>query len=98
VLHAIYPKYLPLPSGSSKLVTLEAAVVLVVIGATNVTARIEWSPTMTPADAKGVADISWTTNESTSARNIIVAFYPGVYRGVIYISIVKVVVESAKTS
>ena len=41
---------------------------------------------MMPADAMGVAGISWTTNKSASAQNNIVAFYPGVYRGVIYIS------------
>ena len=35
--------------------------------------------------------ISWTTNESASARNIAVAFYPGVYRGIIYISAGKTV-------
>ena len=34
--------------------------------------------------------ISWTTNKSASARNTTVAFYPGVYRGVIYISAGKV--------
>ena len=37
--------------------------------------------------------ISWTTNESASARNTAVAFYPGVYRGVIYISAGKAVSE-----
>ena len=37
--------------------------------------------------------ISWTANESASARNIAVAFYPGVYRGVIYISAGKAVSE-----
>ena len=37
--------------------------------------------------------ISWTTNKSASARNTAVAFYPGVYRGVIYISAGKVVNE-----
>ena len=31
-------------------------------------------------------NISWATNKSASARNTTVAFYPGVYRGVIYIS------------
>ena len=37
--------------------------------------------------------ISWTTNESASARNTAVVFYPGVYRGVIYISAGKAVSE-----
>jgi hypothetical protein len=37
--------------------------------------------------------ISWTTNKSASARNTAVAFYPRVYRGVIYISTGKVVSE-----
>ena len=32
-------------------------------------------------------------NKSASARNIAVAFYPGVYRGVIYISAGKAVSE-----
>ena len=35
--------------------------------------------------------ISWTTNKFASARNTAVAFYPGVYRGVIYISAGKAV-------
>ena len=37
--------------------------------------------------------ISWTTNKSASARNTAVAFYPGVYRGVIYIFAGKAVSE-----
>ena len=37
--------------------------------------------------------ISWTMNKSASARNTAVAFYPGVYRGVIYISAGKAVSE-----
>ena len=37
--------------------------------------------------------ISWTTNKSASAWNTTVAFYPGVYRGVIYISAGKAVSE-----
>ena len=37
--------------------------------------------------------ISWTTNKSASARNTAVSFYPGVYRGVIYISTGKAVNE-----
>ena len=37
--------------------------------------------------------ISWTTNKSASARNTAVEFYPGVYRGVIYISAGKAVSE-----
>ena len=41
----------------------------------------------------GVTGISGTTNISASARNTAVAFYPGVYRGVIYISTVKAVSE-----
>ena len=41
----------------------------------------------------GVAGISGTTNISASARNTAVAFYPGVYRGVIYISAGEVVSE-----
>ena len=41
-----------------------------------------WRPKM----PNGVAGISWTTNKSASARNTAIAFYPGVYRGVIYIS------------
>ena len=32
-------------------------------------------------------------NKSASARNIVVAFYPGVYQGVIYISAGKAVSE-----
>ena len=39
------------------------------------------------------SSISWTTNKSTSARNTAVAFYPGVYRDVIYISAEKTVSE-----
>ena len=53
---------------------------------------------MTPADAKGVAGISWTTNKFASARNTAVEFYPGVYQGVIYISAEKAAIESAKAS
>ena len=53
---------------------------------------------MMPTDVKGVAGISCTTNKSASARNTAVAFYPGVYRGVIYISAGKAAVESAKAS
>ena len=34
-----------------------------------------------------------TTNKFASARNTAVAFYPGVYRGVIYISAGKTVSE-----
>ena len=37
--------------------------------------------------------ISWTTNKSTRARNTAVAFYPGVYRGIIYIFAGKAVSE-----
>ena len=37
--------------------------------------------------------ISWTMNKSASARNTAVAFYPGVYWGVIYISAGKAVSE-----
>ena len=37
--------------------------------------------------------ISWTTNKSASARNTTVAVYPGVYWGVIYISVGKAVSE-----
>ena len=49
---------------------------------TNATTRGErWRP-QTPIR---VACISWTTNKSASARNTNVAFYSGVYRGVIYI-------------
>ena len=48
---------------------------------------------MTPADANWGGSISWTTNKSESARNTVVAFYPGVYRGVIYISAGKTVSE-----
>ena len=48
---------------------------------------------MMPADAKEVAGISRTTNKSASAQNTAVAFYPRVYRGVIYISAGKVVNE-----
>ena len=55
---------------------------------TNVTTRKQrWRP-QTPI---GVAGISWTTNKSASARNTTVAFYPGVYQGVIYISAGKAV-------
>ena len=60
--------------------------------------RLCWSPAMTPADAKGVAGISWTTNKFASARNTAVEFYPGVYQGVIYISAEKAAIESAKAS
>ena len=42
--------------------------------------------------------ISWTTNESAGAQNTTVAFYPGVYQGVFYISAGKTAVESAKAS
>ena len=48
---------------------------------------------MTPADANLGRSISGTTNRSTSAQNTAVAFYPGVYRGVIYISAGKAVNE-----
>ena len=62
---------------------------------TNVTTgKQQWRP-QTPI---GVAGISWTTNRSTSARNTDVAFYPGVYRGVIYISVGKAVNEEIQTS
>ena len=37
--------------------------------------------------------ISWTTNKSASAGNTAVAFYPGVYRAFIYISVGKAVSE-----
>jgi len=33
------------------------------------------------------------TNRSVSAWNTVVAFYPGVYRGIIYISAEKAVME-----
>ena len=46
-----------------------------------------------PQTPRGVAGISWTTNKSASARNTAVAFYPGVYRGVIYISAEKAMSE-----
>ena len=48
-----------------------------------------WKTAMTPADANGVAGISRTTNKSASARNTAAAFYPRVYRGVIYIFVGK---------
>jgi len=48
---------------------------------------------MMPADANWGGSISWTTNKSASARNTTVAFYPGVYQGVIYISTEKAVNE-----
>ena len=50
----------------------------------------QWWRPQTPI---GVAGISWTTNKSASARNTAVAFYPGVYQGVIYISAGKAVSE-----
>jgi len=55
-------------------------------------------PTMTPADANGVAGISWTTNKSASARNTAAAFYPGVYEGVIYIFVGQAANEITETS
>ena len=45
-----------------------------------------WRSAMASADVNGVAGKSWATNKSASARSIIVAFYPRVTRGVIYIS------------
>ena len=48
-----------------------------------------WSP-QTPIWG---GSISWTTNKSASARNTAVAFYPGVYQGVIYISAGKAMSE-----
>ena len=61
-----------------------------VLAPTSVTIRKQrWHP-QTPI---GVAGISWTTNKSASARNTAVAFYPGVYRGVIYIFAEKAVNE-----
>ena len=48
---------------------------------------------MTPTDANWGGSISWAMNKSASARNTTVAFYPGVYRGVIYISVGKAVSE-----
>ena len=48
-----------------------------------------WGTEMMPTDAEGGGSISWTTNKSASTRNTDVAFYPGVYRGVIYIFIGK---------
>ena len=48
---------------------------------------------MTPVEANWGGSISWTTNKSASARNTTVAFYPGVYQGVIYISTEKAVNE-----
>ena len=48
---------------------------------------------MTPADANWGGSISWTTNKSAGAQNIVVVFYPRVYRGVIYISARKAVNE-----
>ena len=57
---------------------------------TNVTTR---KAAMTPADANWGCSISWTTNKSASARNTVVAFYPGVYQGFIYISAGKAVNE-----
>ena len=53
------------------------------------TGKQRWRP-QTPI---GVVCISWTTNKSASAENTAVAFYPRVYRGVIYISAGKVVNE-----
>ena len=61
-------------------------------GAKNACWRLTMSPAMTPADAN-LGWQYWTTNESASARNTAVAFYPGVYRGVIYISAGKAVSE-----
>ena len=54
--------------------------------------RHHWKSAMASADVKGLADITWVTNESTSARSTTVAFYPRVTRGVIYISAGKVAV------
>ena len=53
---------------------------------------------MTSADANWGSGISWTTNKSASARNTTIAFYPGVYRGVIYISAGKTVNEETRAS
>ena len=46
---------------------------------------------MTPADAN--LGRQYFMNRSASARNTAVAFYPGVYRGVIYISAGKAMSE-----
>ena len=54
---------------------------------TNVTLR--WRP-QTPSWG---GSISWTTNKFASAQNTAVIFYPGVYRGVIYISTGKAMSE-----
>ena len=59
--------------------------------------RLPSSPPVNNVDARkrqlGGGSISWTTNKSASARNTAVAFYPGVYRGVIYISAGKAMSE-----
>ena len=51
-----------------------------------------WKTAMASADINWVADISWATNKSASARSTTVAFYPRVTRGVIYISAGKAAV------
>ena len=57
---------------------------------TNVTTGKQWWRPQTPIWG---GNISWTMNKSTSARTTAVAFYPGVYRGVIYISAGKAMSE-----
>ena len=55
--------------------------------------RHHWEIAMIPIDANWGGSISWTMNKSPSTQNTVVAFYPGVYRGVIYISAGKAVSE-----
>ena len=54
--------------------------------------RHHWKSAVASANINGVAGITWATNESTSARSTVVAFYPRVTRGVIYISAGKAAV------
>ena len=61
-----------------------------VLAPTSVTTGKQWWRPQMPI---GVVGISWTTNKSARARNTTVAFYPGVYWGVIYISAGKAMSE-----
>ena len=82
-------KPLEIPMCKLENITMDFVVGLL-LAPTNVTTG---KAAMTPADANWGRSISWTTNKSASARNTGVAFYPGVYRGVIYISAGKAVNE-----
>ena len=62
-------------------------------GAKNACWRLPTSPSDDARRRKFGTAVLWTTNRSVSARNTAVAFYPGVYRGVIYISTGKTMSE-----